>query len=76
MVRLIVMLFMMLLELDTFIPLSHRQPFGMRMLAAQMTGCSEVFWEWFDDNVNPSDIPKSILGRLDYRYFGVNDTPT
>jgi hypothetical protein len=36
--------------------------------------CKEDFCDWFNDDVQPCNIPKTILDRLIYDTFGVNNT--
>lgn len=55
--------------------IGHVPPFvPLAAIKNALLDCKQDVCEWFNDNVQPCNIPKSVLDRLVYEYFGVGNT--
>lgn len=55
--------------------IGHVPPFvPLAAVKNALLDCNEDMCDWFNDDVQPCNIPKSVLDRLVYDSFGVNNT--
>jgi hypothetical protein len=53
--------------------IGHVPPFvPLAAIKNAYLGCEEDVCDWFPDQVKPCNIPKSVMDRLVYKYFGVD----